>query len=481
MFFRRIYDEGLAQASYLIGCQQEGTAVVVDPRRDAQVYLEVAKQQNLRIVAVTETHIHADYLSGAPALAARTGATLYLSDEGGADWAYALPHESLRHGSEIRLGKVVLKALHTPGHTPEHLSFLVSDGARTPEPVLLLTGDFVFVGDLGRPDLLDEAAGGEDTRFEGARQLFKSLQNTFLTLPDYVQVWPGHGSGSACGKALGAVDSTTVGFERRFAWWSPFLLTGDVQGFSDELLSGQPDVPSYFGRMKRQNRAGPASVPTEPLARLEPADLGGRLLIDTRPREAHHHGFVPNSLSLTAGKTFETWAGWLIDPEREPPLVLLAANEAEAQGLRERLWRVGLDEVVGYITGFGDLPTHTALPLEPAEFDVLKDKFILDVRTQAEYDAGHIPGATLIPAGRLPQHLAELPRDRPVAVHCQSGMRSPGAASLLRAHGFQNVTELAGGYPNWRRAQTAETLENAPLATKPSRPKEPLCLNSSAS
>ena len=181
MFFRRIYDEGLAQASYLIGCQQKGTAVVVDPRRDVQVYLDVAAQQGLRIVAVTETHIHADYLSGSLELAARTDATLYLSDEGGSAWAYAFPHEGLRHGSEIRLGKVILRALHTPGHTPEHLSFLVSDGARTAEPVLLLTGDFVFVGDLGRPDLLDEAAGGEDTRFEGAQQLFRSLQDTFLT------------------------------------------------------------------------------------------------------------------------------------------------------------------------------------------------------------------------------------------------------------------------------------------------------------
>ena len=459
MFFKRICDEGLAQAGYLIGCQQKGTAVVVDPRRDVQIYLEAAAQQNLHIVAVTETHIHADYLSGSRELAARTGAALYLSDEGGADWAYGFAHKGLRHGSKIRLGHVTLQALHTPGHTPEHLSFLVSDGARTAEPLLLLTGDFVFVGDLGRPDLLDEAAGGEDTRFGGARQLFESLQDVFLTLPDFVQVWPGHGSGSACGKALGAVDSTTVGFERRFAWWSPFLLANNLQGFTDELLSGQPDVPSYFGRMKWQNRAGPASVPTHELPELEPTDLADELLIDTRSREAHQHGFAPNSLSLTAGKTFETWAGWFIDPDTERPLVLLAANEAEAQGLRERLWRVGVDTVAGYLTSFGDLPTHTALPLEPAEFDALKDKFVLDVRTQAEYLEGHIPEATLIPAGKLSRHLAELPRNRPIVVHCQSGARSPGAASLLRAHGFENVTELAGGYPNWHRAQTAETLE----------------------
>lgn len=459
MFFKRIYDEGLAQASYLVGCQQQGTAVVIDPRRDVGVYLEEAAKEGLRIVAVTETHIHADYLSGSRELAARTGAALYLSDEGGAEWSYGFSHEGLHHGSEIRLGNVTLRALHTPGHTPEHLSFLVSDGARTPEPVMLLTGDFVFVGDLGRPDLLDEAAGGEDTRFEGAKQLFKSLQTVFLTLPDFVQVWPGHGSGSACGKALGAVESTTVGYERRFAWWGPYLTAGDLQGFSDDLLSGQPDVPSYFGRMKRLNRAGPAFVPTQALRRLEPADLEGTLLVDTRPRETYHKGAVPNSLSLPAGRTFETWAGWLVDPERERPLVLLAADEREAQVLRERLWRVGLDDVRGYVTHLDGLPTQAAPPLEPAELGALPDKFILDVRTKAEYKAGHIPGATLIPAGRLPQHLDGLPHDRPIVVHCQSGARSPAAASLLRAHGFTNVAELAGGYPNWQRAQHTQTPE----------------------
>lgn len=453
MYFKHVYDEGLAQASFIIGCQEEGTAIVVDPRRDVRTHLELAAQNGLRIVAVTETHIHADYLSGAKELAEQTGATLYLSDEGGADWQYAFPHKGLRDGSQIKLGNITVSALHTPGHTPEHLSFLVSDGARTPEPVMLLTGDFVFVGDLGRPDLLDEAAEGTDTRFAGAQQLFGSLQNTFLTLPDYVQIWPGHGSGSACGKALGAVPSTTVGYERSFAWWSTFVLNGDAAGFTRELLSGQPDVPSYFSRMKRQNKNGPASVPTHELPELEPTALTGNLLLDTRPRETYHHGSVPNAINLTRGKNFETWAGWLIDPE-ERPLVLLAADKIEAQGLRERLWRVGVDNIVGYVTSLGTLPLQKNSPLSPHEFDALTDKFVLDVRTKAEYAAGHIPGATRIHAGRLPERLSELPQDAPIVVHCQSGMRSPAAASLLRAHGFGNVRELAGGYPNWLRAQT---------------------------
>ena len=454
MYFKRIYDEGLAQASYLVGCQKEGTAVVVDPRRDVQLYLDVAAENGLRIVAVTETHIHADYLSGARELAARAGATLYLSDEGAENWRYDFSHERLRDGSELKLGNTVLKALHTPGHTPEHLSFLIIDEARTAEPALLLTGDFVFVGDLGRPDLLDEAVGATDTRFGGARDLFKSLRNTFLTLPDYVQVWPGHGSGSACGKALGAVESSTVGYERRFAWWSGYLSEDDIEGFTQELLSGQPDAPAYFGRMKRQNKGGPAPVPVGRLPRLGPKDLTNKLLIDTRSREAYHRGSLPGAINLTAGKTLETWAGWLIDPELETrPLVLLAEDAAAAQALRERLWRVGIDQMAGYVTSLEDLPLQATRALGPAEFDALNHKFVLDVRTHAEYESGHVPDASLIPAGRLPQNLAELPTDVPIVVYCQSGRRSVAAASLLRANGFRDVRELAGGYPNWQHAQ----------------------------
>ncbi len=462
MYFKRVYYEGLAQASYMIGCQQEGTAVVVDPRRDVQVYLDLAAENNLRIVAVTETHIHADYLGGARELAAQTEAALYLSDEGDDEWQYAFPHEGLRNGSEISLGNITLRALHTPGHTPEHLSFLVIDGARTSEPAMLLTGDFVFVGDLGRPDLLDEAAGATDTRFVGATQLFESLRDTFLTLPDYVQVWPGHGSGSACGKSLGAVESSTVGYECLFAWWASYLKKNDPEGFVQELLEGQPDVPAYFARMKRQNKGGPVFNPAQRLPQLEPSALSGKLLIDTRSREAYQRELLPDSINLTSGKTFETWAGWLIDPETEPrPLVLLASDAPEAQALRERLSRVGIDNVVGYITTLGNLPTQAAVPLPPAKFDALDDKFVLDVRTEDEYEAGHIPEATLIPAGKLPRRLSDLPKDQPIVVHCQSGMRSPGAASLLRANGFKNVLELAGGYPNWQRAQNVNATEVA--------------------
>jgi hydroxyacylglutathione hydrolase len=247
MLFTRIYDEDLAQASYLIGCQATGEAVVVDPRRDIAVYLEEAQNNGMRIVAVAETHIHADYLSGSRELAAATGATLYLSDEGDDDWKYGFEGERLHDGGEIQAGNVTLKAIYTPGHTPEHLSFLLTDGAVTDEPGFVLTGDFVFVGDLGRPDLLDEAAGGKDTRFVSAKQIFASLRERFVSLPNYVLVWPGHGAGSACGKTLGAVPSSTVGYERLFSWWGRFLEQENEEGFVEALLEGQPDAPVYFG------------------------------------------------------------------------------------------------------------------------------------------------------------------------------------------------------------------------------------------
>ena len=460
MYFKRIYDTDLAQASYIVGCQKNGTAIVIDPTREAEQYLQLAKQEGLTITHVTETHIHADYLSGARELAEQTGAALLLSDEGGPDWQYRFNHQGLREGSIITLGNITLRVLHTPGHTPEHLSFLVTDGARGTEPGLLLTGDFVFVGDLGRPDLLDEAAGGFDTRFEGAKQMFASLRDKFLTLPDFVQVWPGHGSGSACGKALGAVESTTVGYERALSWWAGLVQGGHEQAFVGELLAGQPDAPSYFGRMKTQNRAGPALLGTpEALGQLstllvQQALEGGARLLDTRPRSEFQQGAVPGSVHLPDGKTFETWAGWLLDPQRDH--VLFARNTEQAEALRRRLWMVGVDRVSGFVGSFEGLVLEPQAAVPVTQIPDLQTAYVLDVRARSEYEMGHLPNAHQLHAGRLNTHLAELPRDRPVVVHCQSGARSAAAASLLRAEGFSNVTELAGGYEAW--ARQAETV-----------------------
>ncbi|MBD7994692.1 MBL fold metallo-hydrolase [Arthrobacter sp. Sa2CUA1] len=464
MLLERIYDEDLAQASYFIGCQAKGEAIVVDARRDIQVYRELAEKNGMRITAVTETHIHADYLSGTRELAAATGAATYVSGEGGEDWQYGFEAERLFDQSTITLGNLSIKALHTPGHTPEHLAFLVTDGASSNEPGFLLSGDFVFSGDLGRPDLLDEAAGGVDTRFAGAHDLFVSLKEKFLVLPDYIQVYPAHGSGSACGKALGAIPSSTVGYERSFAWWAPYLAADDEAGFVTELLAGQPDAHAYFGRMKRENRQGPAILGERaPLAELS-ADsvaqgLAGNTLgfVDTRSHHQVHEGTVPGALNIPAGTKTASFGAWAVDPESDPrPLVLLAPDSETATALWDHLVRVGIDNVAGYLTSLDGLPVVAPRTVSPADLEAFDPALMLDVRNKTEHAAGHIPGSQQLSAGRVLWNTGQLPTDGVIVTYCQSGVRNSVAASTLRRAGF-DVVELAGSYAGWAEWQQART------------------------
>ncbi|MET3161793.1 UNVERIFIED_ORG: hydroxyacylglutathione hydrolase [Arthrobacter sp. UYEF10] len=466
MLIERIYDEDLAQASYLIGCQSKNEAVVVDPRRDIAVYQSLAAANGMKIVAVTETHIHADYLSGTRELAAATGAAMYVSGEGGPDWQYGFDAERLYDGDTITLGNITVKAVHTPGHTPEHLSFLITDGAFSDQPGYLLSGDFVFSGDLGRPDLLDEAAGGVDTRFAGAKQLFASLREKFLTLPDYVQVHPGHGAGSACGKALGAIPSSTVGYERLYAWWGPYFAANDEQGFIDELLDGQPDAHAYFGRMKRQNRQGPAVMGGRaPLAELDAATVASDLaqdtvtFVDTRPNAEVHEGTVAGALNIPAGKSVASFGAWAVDPERDSrPLVLLAAGQEQAQEMWDHLVRVGIDAVSGYVTGFEGLPAATPRLIQPEDLESFDSALMLDVRNRTEHAAGHIPGSSQLSGGRVLWNLDQLPADGTIVSYCQSGVRNSVVASILRREGY-DVVELDGSYAAWAaRQQTPESV-----------------------
>ena len=464
MLLERIYDEDLAQASYLIGCQATGEAVVVDPRRDIGVYLDIAHNNGMRISAVTETHIHADYLSGTRELAAATGATIYVSGEGGPDWLYGAGFDGatlLSHGDRIGLGNITLEARHTPGHTPEHLSFLITDGAQSPEPGFMLTGDFVFVGDVGRPDLLDETADQqsddrESTREESARALFASLRDQFATLPDFVQVLPGHGSGSACGKALGAVPTSTVGYERRFSWWGPHVEADDEAGFVSELLSGQPDAHAYFARMKRENREGPAILGELPeLVEYDEAHLRARLdddeaiFIDTRHHSEVHQGTVPRSLHVPGIAQAASYGAWVLDPETEPrPLVLLAPHRAAAHAFRDHLLRVGIDSIQGFITTLDGLPLEPVPRVSPADLASVPHAMLLDVRNRTEYAAGHLPGAHNISGGRALWHVDELPRSGTIVSYCRSGVRNAVAASALRRAGL-DVIELEGSYQAW--------------------------------
>lgn len=459
MLLERIYDEDLAQASYLIGCQAKGEAIVVDPRRDLDVYVEIAEKNGMTITAVTETHIHADYLSGTRELATRTGATMYVSDEGGADWTYGSAFDDavrMKGGHEITLGNITVKAAHTPGHTPEHLSFLVTDGAQADAPGFMLTGDFVFVGDLGRPDLLDEAAGGINTRFEGARDLFASLRDRFLTLPDYVQVLPAHGAGSACGKALGAIPTSTVGYERAFSWWSRHLENDDEQGFIDELLSGQPDAHAYFARMKVQNKIGPALMGKQPelveyTAKRLAAELANDevIFVDTRHNSEVHEGTVEGSLNIPGVAKAASYGAWVYDPEREHrPLVLLASDAAEAKTLRDHLVRVGIDTVAGYTTSLDGLELVRPKLVAPQDLDGFEHVLLLDVRNRTEYAGGHLPGAERLSGGRALWALDRLPTEGAIVTYCQSGVRNSVTASALRRKGY-DIVELDGSYLGW--------------------------------
>lgn len=456
MLLERIYDEDLAQASYFIGCQAKGEAIVVDPRRDLDVYLDIAKRNGMRIVAVTETHIHADYLSGTRELAAATGATAYVSAEGGVDWQYGFEAERLHHGDVIRLGNITVEAVHTPGHTPEHLSFLVTDGAFSDRPGYYLTGDFVFVGDLGRPDLLDEAAGGVDTRFAGAKDLFASLRDHFVTLPDWVQVHPAHGAGSACGKALGAISSTTVGYEREYAWWAPFVRDNDEEGFVAALLDGQPDAHAYFGRMKRQNKVGPEVMGARPaLVEFDNATVAEKLaadeivFVDTRHNAKVHEGTVSRSLNIPGVAKAASYGAWVYDPERESrPVVVLAKDAETAEAMRDHLVRVGIDNVIGYTTSLEGLPLVTPKVIGQDELDTTDRVMLLDVRNKTEYAAGHLPGAEQLSGGRALWNLDQLPSDGTIVAYCQSGVRVSVTASALRRAGY-DVAELDGSYAGW--------------------------------
>lgn len=454
MFFQHIYEKGLAQASYLLGCQATGEALVIDPRRDIDVYLDIAEKNRLRITHVAETHIHADFLSGARELAAATGARMYLSDEGGPDWQYHFDHVGLRDGDHFMVGNLRIDVMHTPGHTPEHVSFLLTDTPASELPVMLFTGDFVFVGDVGRPDLLEKAAGIAGTQEKGARQMFASLAK-FKVLPDHIQVWPGHGAGSACGKALGAVPSSTVGYEKIANW---ALRIDDEEAFVAELLAGQPEPPRYFGMMKTLNKKGPNVLGGVPrparltLAQFDEAMKRGLVLVDTRDKLAFAGGHYPGSLNIQDNGAFSTWAGWMLDYDR--PFVLVAA-ESRMDELTRALIRIGLDDIAGYVTDMdriGDAG-HDMRVMEQITVEELHAHLghyhVLDVRGATEHEAVRIPGARNVHAGLLGGHLDTIPRDRTVVVHCVSGDRSSIATSYLLSQGFRNVRNLTCGFNGW--------------------------------
>ncbi len=460
MFFQHIYDKSLAQASYFIGCQKEGVAAVIDAKRDVDTYLEIAKANNMKITHIFETHIHADFLAGSRELAELTGAELYLSDEGGEGWQYEFPHKGLKDGDKVNVGNLTIEVLHTPGHTPESISFLLTDNPASDKPVMLFTGDFVFVGDIGRPDLLEKAAGMKGTADSGAHQMFKSIKK-FEALPDYIQVWPGHGAGSACGKSLGSVPSTTVGYEKERNW--AFQYEKDENGFIKYLLEDQPEPPKYFAMMKQLNKVDrPLLTKVPSLKQLSSAELKdalakGMKIIDARNKADFAAGFIPGSYNIQGNNSFATWAGWFL--KYDEPFILLA-DEKQLDDLTRKLMRIGLDNIHGYISSTSTW-TDAGGSLEKANIislDTTKELInnngvqLVDLRGASEYNAGHIAKADNVFVGSLEENLDKISKDKKVIIYCQSGDRATIGYSILAKNGFKNVSNFSGSINEWMRA-----------------------------
>lgn len=464
MLLRYFYDHKLAHASYMVGCQASGEAAVIDPGRNIEPYIDAAEQNGMRIIAAIETHIHADFVSGLRELGHRMGAKLYVSDEGDQDWKYRYVseynHKLLKHGDSWKIGNIIFEAIHTPGHTPEHLSFKITDSASADKPMGVFTGDFVFVGDIGRPDLLEEAAGIKNTKIEAARQMFRSVQ-TFKDLPGYLQIWPAHGAGSACGKALGAIPSTTLGYEKMFNW---AFTIDDEEKFIETLLEGQPAPPKYFAEMKRVNKEGPALIESLPeIEKLEPQKLQNLIdtnawIIDTRDQKAYVRRHFVGTTGIPLTKSFNTYAGWVV-PYGKP--IYLIIDESRVDEAVYDLRYVGLDQIAGFFTPdiLDRAPKESSrlrlIRPDKVIEDVKNDKIkIIDVRNESEFVTGHLPGSENIPLGKLQQSIGQIKNDdQNVLLICRSGGRSFVAATLLRSYGIKNVINLAGGIEAWKSAK----------------------------
>jgi hydroxyacylglutathione hydrolase len=446
MVFEQFYLGCLAHASYLIG--SGGVAAVVDPQRDVAIYLEAAARHGLRIQHIIETHLHADFVSGHHELAERTGATIYLGEGSGAQF----PHHEVREGDVIPLGQCRLLFLKTPGHTLESVSVVVEEKG---QPAAVLTGDTLFIGDVGRPDLSET-----HSPVELAALLYDSLHTKLLTLPDSVAVYPAHGAGSMCGRNISSESSSTIGRERASNY---ALQPMDKARFVEMMTHDLPARPDYFRQDVYVNRQGaPALDALPPLDALTPDQVirlqrAGATVLDTRPAFAYASAHIHGSMQIGLGGQFAAWAGAVVGLDRD--LILVAEGGAEAAEARLRLARVGMDRAIGTLTGGISRWAEAGLPLRhmpqitardlAAELAKGDDLCVVDVRRPAEFDAGHIPGARLSPLDGLAHESSKLDPQCLTVVHCKSGYRSMIAASLLEAAGFERVVNLLGGWDAW--------------------------------
>ncbi|MCB0017777.1 MAG: MBL fold metallo-hydrolase [Anaerolineales bacterium] len=462
MLLKYFYDQALAHASYMVGCQRTNEAIIVDPGRDIEQYLEAAAAEDMTIVGMAETHIHADYVSGVRELADRTGATCYVSDEGPDDWKYFYAKDYnakfVKDGDKFMVGNVQMEVMHTPGHTPESISFILTDmGGGADRPMGIFSGDFVFVGSIGRPDLLEKAAGVKGNAVQGANAMFNSLQR-FKQLPDYLQVWPAHGAGSACGKGLGAIPSSTVGYEKLF---NPALAYDDREEFIDYLLADQPEAPKYFAVMKRVNKEGPAILGGPALPGRMPASAltglleDGAMVIDTAAASDYAHAHVPGTINVMMNY-LASYAGWFVNYDKPIYIVTSEANMAEAVRI---LHKIGIDKIAGYFDtaelASAGLKTQSYEELNPSEIadDIIAGNVtLIDVRAETEWNEGRLPNAEHYFLGTLPEKAAELVNGKTIVVQCRTGARSAVGASILQAAGAKKVANLMGGITAWSGA-----------------------------
>lgn len=452
MLSRLVYTEKIAHSSYLVG--SEGRAVIIDPRRDVEEYIQLARELNLTITHVLQTHLHADFLSGHLELADRVGAEIIMPASAGADF----PHQGVSEGDEIQVGKLLFRVLETPGHTPEHITYVLSDLDRGDVPCAIYCGDTLFVSDVGRPDLFPGSA------HELTRQLFSSLHDKLLQLPDFVEVYPAHGPGSLCGRAIGQRRRSTIGYEKRL---NPALQFKDADSFADWLLEGMPAAPDHFFRLSEINRQGPQLLrELKPLATLTPSQArrvmqeSRGVAIDIRGARSFSRSHIAGSFHISTRANFPTLAGWVIPPES--PIVLISAREEELTEAWDQLHRVGLDRIEGQLlTGIEGWETEgfpmDSLPLlELDEFLALlksaEPPLVVDVRSAAEFASGHIPESINIPVADLRTRYTEVPPDRAAVLTCSGGYIGSLGCSLLKQRGRHRVSNLRFGLKRYIEA-----------------------------
>jgi hydroxyacylglutathione hydrolase len=453
MIVERVYTPGLAEVAYYVADETAREVAIIDPRRDVEEYLDWMSERGLKLVAILETHVHADFVSGARELTAATGAPVYAGKLGATEF----PHVALEDGQEIPVGSLTLKAFWTPGHTPEHIAYLLFDPAQGSDPVALFSGDILFAGEIGRPDLL-----GADAQKALIEQLHDTIYNRLKPLPDDVIVYPGHTAGSPCGKKIGDAPQTTMGQEKTFGY---AFNQPDKASFMQVVMDGMPKPPAYYPFMKKVNKVGPALLSELPAGkalspdRVEAMQASGALVMDVRPRSEYAKGHVPGAAAVGLGANFAIWAGWLTPYDRD--VVIIAATEAEFVEARTDLRRIGIDHVIGWLDGGMAAWSAAGKPIQTMDSMTVHDLakqiedgslVVLDVRDRTEWQEASVPGAVNCSAGEIAQGAEPQLNGGRVAVICGSGYRSMVAASLLQAAGRENLVNVEGGMTAWQDA-----------------------------